>query len=274
MRKLLRSNFIRLSNTLSFGLALAFVLLWNGIMLFSSYDVMIAYGDKLPIDSLLFTFLFIVGIALSVLISLFIGTDYSDGTIRNKIITGQSRQNIYIANFITCAAIGLLLCIWGAAVNLAIGIPLFGMPEISVDILGLLFWDSILAAIAYAAIFNLVGMLCSNKSHAVMICILTAFALFFVTIYLYSALAQPEISEAVAMTDGEMSIEMMSNPNYISGMKREIYQFFLDFLPSGQCAQIANLEVLHPIRMGIYSAIIIILSNLLGIFVFRKKDIK
>lgn len=274
MRKLLRSNFIRLRNTLSFGLVLAFLLLWNGIALFSSYDVMITYGSKLPVDSLLFTFLFIIGIALSVLISLFTGTDYSDGTIRNKIITGQSRQNIYIANFITCTAIGLLLCIWGSAVNLAIGVPLFGMPEMSVHILGLLFLDSILAAIAYAAIFNLVGMLCSNKSHAVMICILTAFALFFVTLYLYSALSQPEMSEAAAMTDGKMSIEMMPNPNYISGMKREIYQFFLDFLPSGQCAQIANLEALHPIRMGIYSVIIIILSNVLGIFGFLKKDIK
>ncbi len=107
-----------------------------------------------------------------------------------------------------------------------------------------------------------------------MICILTAFALFFVTISLYSALAQPEMSEAAVMTDGEMSIEMMPNPNYISGIKREIYQFFLDFLPSGQCAQIANLEAPHPIRMGIYSVIIIVLSNVLGIFGFRKKDIK
>lgn len=274
MRKLLRSNFIRLRNTPSFGLALASLLLWNGIMLFSSYDAMMAYGGKLPVDSLLFTFLFIIGIALSVLISLFTGTDYNDGTIRNKIITGQSRQNIYTANFITCAASGLLLCIWGAAINLAIGVPLFGMPEISVDILGLLFFDSILAAISYASIFNLVGMLCSNKAHTVMICVLTAFALFFVTILLYSALVQPEMIEAAVMTDGEMSIEMTPNPNYISGIKREIYQFFLDFLPSGQYVQIANLEALHPIRMGIYSVIIIILSNVLGIFSFRKKDIQ
>lgn len=274
MRKLLHSNFIRLRNTLSFGLSLAFFLLWNGIMLFSSYDVMVKLKTDILLDSLVFTFLFIIGIVMSVLISLFIGTDYSDGTIRNKIITGQSRNSIYAANFITCALMGLLLCLWGLAVNLAIGIPLFGMLQMPVNSFGLLFLDSLLAIIAYASIFNLVSILCSNKAHSVMICILTAFIMLFIIIYLYSALSQPEMCEAVSITNGESSLEMMTNPNYISGMKREIYQFFVDFLPAGQCAQLGNLEVLHPVRMAIYSLIIIIVSNVLGIFCFQKKDIK
>lgn len=274
MRKLLHSNFIRLRNTLSFGLALAFFLLWNGIILFSSYDVMIKLKSDMPLDSLIFTFLFIIGILMSVLISLFIGTDYSDGTIRNKIITGQSRNSIYAANFITCTLIGLLLCLWGVAVNLAIGVPLFGMPQMPANTFGLLFLNSLLAVIAHASIFNLISMLCSNKAHSVMICILTAFIMLFIAISLYSALSQPEMYEAVSITDGESGLEMMTNPNYISGIKREIYQFFIDFLPTGQCSQIGNLEVLHPVRMAIYSLMIIIVSNVLGIFCFQKKDIK
>ena len=274
MRKLLRSNFIRLRNSLSLGLILAFFLLWDGIMLFSSYDVMTAYGDKFPIDSLLFTFLFIIGIALSVLISLFVGTDYNDRTIRNKIITGHTRENIYMANFITFAAAGFLFFFWGIAVNLAIGIPLFGTPQMSAPALGLLFLGGLLASIAYAAVFNLISMLCSNKSHTVMICILTAFVLFFIAVFIYSALAQPETTEAVIMNGMGSTIETVPNPNYVSGIKREIYQFFMDFLPSGQCAQIANLEAIHPIRMCVYSIVIIIVLNVLGVFFFRKKDIK
>lgn len=274
MRKLLRSNFIRLRNTLSFGLVLAFLLLWNAIMLFSTYDVMTTSGSPLAVDSTLFTFLFIIGIALSILIGLFVGTDYNDGTIRNKIITGQSRTNIYMANFITSAAAGLILCIWGLAVNLAIGIPLFGIPKIPWPFLGSLFLDAVLASIAYAAIFNLISMLCSNKSHTVILCILTALVLFFLAIFLYSALSQPEMYEAAVITDGETHIEMMPNPGYLTGIKREIYQFFMDFLPGGQCAQIANLEVAHPVRMGIYSIIITSVSTFLGIFYFRRKDIK
>lgn len=105
-----------------------------------------------------------------------------------------------------------------------------------------------------------------------MICILSAFVLLFIAIFIYSKLAQPEMYEAVSI--GESNLEMMANPNYISGIKREIYQFFMDFLPSGQCSQIGNLEVPHPFRMGIYSLLIIIVSNILGIFCFRKKDLK
>lgn len=56
MHKLLHSNFIRLRNTLSFGLSLAFFLLWNGIMLFSSYDVMVKLKADILLDSLVFTF--------------------------------------------------------------------------------------------------------------------------------------------------------------------------------------------------------------------------
>lgn len=272
MRKLLYSNFIRLRNGLSLGLSLAFFLLWNGIMLFSSYNDMVKLETGMALDSLIFTFLFIIGIVMSVLISLFTGTDYSDGTIRNKIIIGQSRNSIYAANLVTCAFIGLLLFLWGLAVNLAIGIPLFGMPQMPANTLGLLFLDSLLAIIAYASIFNVIGMLCSNKAHSVMICILSAFVLLFIAIFIYSKLAQPEMYEAVSI--GESNLEMMANPNYISGIKREIYQFFMDFLPSGQCSQIGNLEVPHPFRMGIYSLLIIIVSNILGIFCFRKKDLK
>ncbi|MFR0985373.1 MAG: hypothetical protein ACLSFZ_01285 [Frisingicoccus sp.] len=66
----------------------------------------------------------------------------------------------------------------------------------------------------------------------------------------------------------------MPNPMYVTRSKREIYQFFMDFLPSGQCAQLANLEVLHPYRIGIYSIVIIAVTNFLGLFLFNKKDIK
>lgn len=61
---------------------------------------------------------------------------------------------------------------------------------------------------------------------------------------------------------------------YLTGIKRQMYPFFMDFLPIGQCAQIANLEVLHPYRLGVYSIIIIAVTNLFGFFVFNKKDIK
>ncbi|MGY3662454.1 MAG: hypothetical protein ACXAHE_00930 [Roseburia sp. 1XD42-69] len=44
---------------------------------------------------------------------MFLGTDYSDGTIRNKLTVGHTRTNIYLANLIVTFAAGLLImCVW------------------------------------------------------------------------------------------------------------------------------------------------------------------
>ena len=274
MSKLLVSNFIRIRCSLSLCLSLAFILVWNAFMLFSSYEVMTKYNEKLALDGMLFSFLIIIGIILSVIISLFIGTDYNDGTIRNKILVGHSRQHIYLSNFITCVLVGVILSVWGIIVNLAIGVPLFGTPEMALNGMALLIADTLLVCIAYASVYNMIGMLCSSKSHTVMICILVSVVLFFASVYLYSSLSQPEIIDAAVSVNGNFSFEQMPNPMYLTGIKRQIYQFFMDFLPSGQCAQIANLEVLHPYRLGVYSIIIIAVTNLFGLFVFNKKDIK
>ena len=56
----------------------------------------------------------------------FIGTEYSDGTIRNKIVVGHSRSTIYLANLLTCCFAGLIMCLCFILPTLAIRIPLFG----------------------------------------------------------------------------------------------------------------------------------------------------
>lgn len=49
------------------------------------------------IDSAFFSVAIYIGIILSVFCSLFIRTEYSDGTIRNKLIVGQKRSAVYFA---------------------------------------------------------------------------------------------------------------------------------------------------------------------------------
>ena len=40
----------------------------------------------------------------------FVGSDYSGGTLLNKLIAEYRRGNIYLADFITCCLAGVLLC--------------------------------------------------------------------------------------------------------------------------------------------------------------------
>lgn len=51
-------------------------------------------------DSTIFIYALFVPLMVSLLTALFIGTDYSDGTMRNKLIAGHVRRKIYAANLI------------------------------------------------------------------------------------------------------------------------------------------------------------------------------
>ena len=51
------------------------------------------------IDNGFFGCALFIGIVMAVFCSLFIGTEYSEGTIRNKIIIGQKRGTVYLSNF-------------------------------------------------------------------------------------------------------------------------------------------------------------------------------
>ena len=69
-------------------------------------------------------------------------------------------------------------------------------------------------------------------------------------------------------------LETVKNPAYLSGMKREIYQNIIDFLPSGQMAQLLNGGDIHIFRAAFYSIFIIVGTNMIGLRIFKKKDIK
>lgn len=281
MNKLFCSNLVRLKKNKAFWLGMAVIIAYGIIVCLSSYQVMEKYsndpdvsGFTFDVDTILFSTLAIVGIALSVIISLFIGTDYSDGTIRNKIIIGQSRRNIYCSNFLTCTMISVIIYLLGVGVTTLLGVPLLGEIQMEASYIFKLFLDGLLMVTAYAAIFNFVAMLNSNKAHGAIISVLLAFGMMFVAIYLSQALTQPEMIEELKTVGDQMTTQMVKNPRYLTGIKREVFQFFLDFIPNGQGIQIANLEVLHPYRMAGYSVILIVVFNLLGGILFYKRNIK
>ena len=49
-------------------------------------------------DKMMLNYINIIGLFMAMFTSLFIGTEYDYGTIRNKIIVGHSRTSIYFSN--------------------------------------------------------------------------------------------------------------------------------------------------------------------------------
>lgn len=274
MSRLLHAEFGRLRRNRLFligSLVMAVCAFW---IVVSSYRFQMKYGYEMMFNTQFFVYMNIIGVILSVFTGMFVGTEYSDGTIRNKLIIGHKRSSVYLTEFFVTALAGILMNLTYMLVACAVGIPLFGKIHISAPTFALYMVDGLLVTIVYAAIFTLVSMLSGNKATAAVLCMLLLLGMAIVGVYNQGLLSQPEMIEQARMVDGEMVIETVKNHRYISGVKREICQFIADVLPVTQGSMIESLEAVHPKLMALYSVVWIIAATGAGLFFFERKNIK
>ena len=101
----------------------------GGFLVYQQYRQLVGYGTNVKLDSTMFGYTIMIGVISSIFCSLFVSTDYNDGTIRNKVIAGSRRAEIYIANLIVNIVTSFLLCFSYILANIVIGIPLIGTLE-------------------------------------------------------------------------------------------------------------------------------------------------
>ena len=76
-----------------------------------NYINMKKYGDVIEIGQLMLNYPTMIGIIIAIFTGLFLGVEYSDGAIRNKITIGHKRINIYLSNLIVVTATSLFVSI-------------------------------------------------------------------------------------------------------------------------------------------------------------------
>ena len=206
MRKLLKANFSRLRHDRVFWLLAALMVFFGASMAIVNAVNIRREGAVWMMDFSLLTYTTLAPILTSVLVALFAGSDYSGGTLRNKLIAGHRRGNIYLANLITCCCAGLLLCFAFVIPQGVLG-PLLG-GQIQSTPMKLLMYGalSLVLMIAFTALFTLIVMLCQNKSHTVAECILLVFVLIFLGAYITSALNEPEYLAGYSYTENGVTL--------------------------------------------------------------------
>ncbi|HCT16130.1 MAG TPA: ABC transporter permease [Ruminococcaceae bacterium] len=276
MSKLLKANFFRLVKDKTFLLLTVIMFAVGALLPFAHYMDSVHSGVPWALDFSFFTYAFLAPILLAVLTSLFVGNEYSNGTIRNKIIAGHRRICIYLSNLIVCIAAGIVMCAAYTVPHVCLGLLLngrFGSPARTV-----ILYIGLSAALitAVATLFVLIAMLCQNKAHTAAGCILLAFILLLFGVYITSSLNEPEYLPAYTYIENGVTVEEpeTKNPNYVSGTKREIYEFLQDFMPGGQMLQLADMEVENPPILAVYDGIIFIAATACGIIAFKRKDLK
>ena len=274
MNKLFRAGLYRLRKNKGAYACVIIPPIYSVCLMFSQYMQMKESGANYLLDPFLFHFLLVMGVLLSVFVSLYVGTEYHDGTLRNKLISGSSRNAVYGSNLWISFLVGACSVLLAYTAGFAAGIPMFGVIEMPALTMLQTCVAGILLVLSYVSIFHMISMLSSSKTTSAVVCILAAVFMMVFAGIIFSKLSQPEMITQAVIVNGETVMETVKNPAYLTGISRTVYQNILDFLPAGQAVQIFNQGVLNLGRMMGYSILIIFGTSLAGLYLFNRKDIK
>lgn len=265
MRSLLSAHFFRLRRSRCFWVSTAAMSLCAlGLILMESGETYEVLLERAMFQSLAF-----YGVAAAAFVSLFLGTEYGDCAVRNKLAVGIRREAVYLSGWLTAAAGCALFYGTSIAVAGVVGYPLLGTREplphfLSAAALGLL------GCFAYCTLYCLIVMLCSNKAVGAVCCLGAAVFLLALAMFVNARLAQPQIEQVI---QGSQIVEV-ENIYYLTGLRRRTFELLQLLNPAGQAAKITTMDLDHPVGMAACSILFSTLVCLGGTLLFRKKDIK
>lgn len=278
MRKLLRAHFARLRKSALLWLCAGGMALCGALVCMDHYRVMLKYpGESIMLEGVFFFSCPLIGLFAAVALNLFLGMEYSDGTMRNKLMVGHHRGAIYGASLIAgCAMTGIIL-ICGALSTLALGLPMFGSFQMERSKLMWMLASVLALGVSTASICVALAMNIQNRAAAVVVTMVLVLLMLFVSSYIGGRLDEPEmISEGLYFQNGGVMEqgEVFANPNYLRGSARTVLETVFELLPTGQGARLSNLDARHVERFPWYSLLLSAAVSGLGYGLYRKKDIK
>lgn len=245
MTKLIRADLVRMFKTLSFwlcGACSAAFIVWYFLLEYASHPSWamllgaFAFGSMTDVAMLFF---------VSIFTALFVGTDYLEGTIRNKISIGHSRTSIYFSNLITCSIGGFFQCVMCWAALFVVGLFTKGAVGFGADEIMIRLVITLLAMISVCSMAMVIGMLTTSKSSSVVIIIVGSITMIF----------------AISVVNG------LPDGNFL--------HIICDALPYGSAFKIdyINSEY-NRLVLPFYSMALIVIFSAAGTFIFRRKDLK
>lgn len=279
MFKLLRSNYTRLFRMKSLYFAIAFMIFYPAMSCISDYSEMLEVGYPRYFEEAFWAFGTLLAFIMPVLVHLFIGPDYADKTIRNKLVIGHTKRQIYFANLITMMTVTLLLfVIWNITYCL-IGLPLLSRSgSVSFDIIISL--EELMACFLLTALLVLIAMFMTNKVSAGITMMLVALGLLATGVMLKTTLAQEEYISAMTVTvsvDMQQSFDtdqMIPNPKYVpEGQQKETIRYMERMNVGAQLLDVTDNHEISPVWFFVFDSIMIIVICAGGAALYKRKDL-
>lgn len=269
MRNLLCAGLRRLVKSRTFLFALLAVLAYTALVVLVCWDHCAQGAGNYTLEAILTSgfglmgYLSVPSLIYAALLSVHLGADYSDGALRNKLTVGRTREQVYLADLLTCviASVGLdvlYLLLSGALcaypVLEARGVLLRASPG------QVLAWvaAALLARAAWAAAVKLTVTLLGSRTSASIAGLLLVLA------------------AAGACSFGFHELEYLArHPEALNLEGRTAFwQLALDTLPTGQYLQISRLDTPNLWRLPLLSLAVAAAVTGAGLVLFRRKDLK
>ena len=277
VRNLLSAGFARLWRSKTLWLSIAFLAVGTVTAVWTRYSDRVQYGYSSNLDTAFLYCVLVIAFLIPVVCALFIGVDYADGTIRNKVVCGCSKNSLYLSNLILCSAGSLIMCTAAVVPGLALGLPLLGGFAMG-PVRAVLFFTGVYTlSLVWTALFTLLAMLVSNRTISVVAAMLLSLTLLAAGTYLEGRLeARPTIQGYTLTVGGEVvEAEESPNPAYVpEGPARDTLQFLSDFTPGGQTLQHVNQRAEQPEKLIAYDVVLFAIATAAGLLLFKRKDLK
>ena len=282
MIRLLRSNLQRLVKCKVFWACLSFSIVFNLYYILTSssgYTENYFFGGAAGATMVCG----LLGLNIAATSAILFGTDYSNGTIRNKIITGKRRSEIYFANFTTSVIIGLIFTAVFYFLLFAIGFPVLGSFSDNITMLDIVLnlVCTLFIIFSYASIFTFINMLSRNLTVGIVSSIMCIVAAIVASILLDRVLSEPPTADVFEYIDGiHVYIGNIPNPKYIeSPSLRKFIEVVMYTSPTGQSYRLLMDGGLSSKMLNFYqyvgaSASVVAITNTTGYLIFRKMDLK
>ena len=178
MRNLLSAGLVRLARCKALWLSCAVATGYEVFAVLSRCQRVVeetTYSHNL--DGGFFRFAGVIGLVSALVCAFLIGPEHGDGTMRNKMIIGHSRRDIYLSNLILSTLASLMTCLAAVLPGLVLGLPLLGGFEMGTARATLMILGICTLSMAYAALFTLVTMLISGRTVSLTAAMVLALAL-------------------------------------------------------------------------------------------------
>lgn len=275
MRKLLAASFSRLWKEKIFWFV--FLIMSIGSVCFNWIGYNEINNPQIYVEDMIFCMLPMSGFVFALFISMRLGTEFEEHTIRNKLVVGYNRTQIYFAEYITCMVASIILL--GIMLLFATVFGLLLSLEFQsgwMEIVFLLFCCVLIASV-FSAMFVGISMNVGAKATSLVVSIVFLFAILLLASFCINALAEEPIAYSnitITVEDGVQFGDLIENPAYVDGTQRTVYELIADILPTGQAIQLNNLEFERAVRWPVFSLIMLVIATVAGYLPFRKRDIR